>query len=136
MVKAFSLLAHYNFPQYIFFNFCFCFLHLWSLYNLFCSGPLKHCCSVLITSRISYGVLPLQFNEFLEFNPLSKTTLVLRSLILLTSNPFFVLVEVSASSNYFTEHTSPTSCFFCGSSKNRITSSKDGAHHAISWNII
>ncbi len=135
-VEAFSLLAHYNFPQYFFFYFCFCFLLSWSLYNLLYNGPLNHCCTVLTTLGISYGVLPLQFNELLEFNPLFKDNLSVKVLNFVDLKPFFVLVEVSASSNSFTEHTSPTSCFLRGSSKNKITSSRDGAHHAISWNSI
>jgi len=38
----------------------------------------------------------------------SRIALTLMSLILLTSNPFFALVQASASFNSFNKHTSPT----------------------------
>jgi hypothetical protein len=44
-----------------------------------------------------------------------------------------MLVGASALSIFFTKHTSPTSCFSHGYSKNIITSSGNGANYAISW---
>jgi len=135
-VEAFNLFDHYNFPQYFFFFLNLCFLLPWPLCNLFCNGALNHYCNVLRSSLgISYGVFPLQFNELLESDPLLKDNLVL-SLIFFTSNLFFTLVGASASSSFFTKHTSPTSCFLCGSLRNRNTSSNNDAHHAILWNGI
>lgn len=135
-VETFNLFHHYNFPLYIFF-FSFYFLLPWPLCNSFYNGAFNHYCRVLRSSLGNFfGVLPLQFNDLLEFDPLFKYNLALRSLIFFTSNLFFALVGASASSSFFTEHTSPTSCFLCGSLRNRILSSDDGAHHAILWNGI